>query len=781
MKRRHLALLCATLACVGIARGAEQRISVTNLPTVQVVPLPLSGLGMDPDLLPYLVQSTDYDLARGQRAANLVGYMNTALTGVNTNDVQGSPYQTDVTYHGYRASPTLGAGQGMSVYLDGVRMNEPFGDIISWDVMPEMALQSVSLMPGANPLFGLNTLGGALVYTTKSGLTAPGFDADISYGSYARRKVELSYGVSDAQGWHLFAAGTYFDENGWRRESPGRLGNVFLKFGRHTEATDWDVSVLGDNSHLVGNGLLPSTRYDDADGSFEPGLYQRDRRAIYTAPDVTRNQVTQLGAHFTHRFSEDTVLSALVYNRHSVRDTVNGDVSDDYQDYVDDCGAGFGADGQPLDGGCGYTAAQGAALPTSVFNRTTTRQQAQGAGLNLSSRSGDHQWAVGASFDRASVRYGQCTQDGYLDEANRVVYPLPGGSPVFYSGVAGPTRAWGAYATDTWAIAPTTHVTGSLRWNGVHQGNQLSTGEGSQPTERHVFDKLNPSLGIAQQLGRDFSVFANAAQSHRVPTVIELGCADPDRPCRLPTGLQADPSLKQVVARSYQLGGRWRDDAGWSASAELYRSNNQNDILFLRAPLSQQGYFANFPRTRNQGADLDLSQRIGTFAWHAGYSFLQATYQANGELLAGERSIDVHPGMRIAGLPKHTFKLGADWQIIPKLSLGADLLAYSRSVTSGNEDGRISDDDPLVHDWSTPGYALLNLRGSYRPADAIEIYLRIDNVLGRRYVNYAQIAADDLPDGRLIRPQLAPGEAPATLFVAPGAPRLLTVGVRLHF
>jgi outer membrane receptor protein involved in Fe transport len=759
---------------------AAEAPQITTLPTVLVSPSSVPGPGVDPDHLPYLVQRVDASALQDSQATNVVGYLSGSLTGVNLNDVQGSPFQSDITFHGYRASPTLGAGQGLSVYLDGVRMNEPFGDVVSWDVLPEAAIDSLTLMPGANPLFGLNTLGGALVFTTRSGLTSPGFDADVSYGSYARRRVDLSYGASNAQGWHVFVAGTYFDENGWRKESAGHMGNVYLKLGRHTEANDWDVSVLGVDSKLVGNGLLPAQRYDD-DGAFGTGLYERQRRSIYTAPDITRNKVTQVSTHFTHRFGDAIALTALAYSRHSRRDTVNGDVSDDYEDYVDDCGAGFDTDGAPLDDDCGFTRDQGSALADSVFNTTHTRQQGEGAAVNLSGKQGNHQWILGATFDRSTVDYAQYDEDAMLDETTRIVGPIPGAERRFFSGVGGATRAWSAFASDTWAIAPTTHVTGSLRWNGVRQDNTLTTDEGGQPRAEHSYAKINPALGITQDVGHGATLFANISQSNRTPTVIELGCADPDEPCRLPTGLQADPSLKQVVTRAYEAGMRWHGGDGMSFSGEIYRTENRDDILFLRAPLSQQGFFANVGRTRSQGLDLDLGQRRGRLSWHAGYSLLLATYRSAGSLQAGERTIELRPGMRIAGLPRHSGKVTVDWQATPAWSVGADLQMYSGSVASGNEDGRIDDDLPLRRDWGTGGYALLDLRTAYRPNDMWEIYLKVSNAFDRRYETYAQIADDDLPDGHLIRPQVDPGEAPTTRFVAPGAPRLFSAGVRLHF
>ncbi|MDF3836243.1 TonB-dependent receptor, partial [Cupriavidus basilensis] len=112
----------------------------------------------------------------------------------------------------------------------------------------------------ANPAYGLNTLGGALAMTTRSGLTSPGFTADLSYGSGNRKRADLSGGVRSDSGWHAFAAATLFQEQGWRDHAEGRLGNLFLKAGHATDTDSWDLSLLHGRSTLIGNGLVPSYR-----------------------------------------------------------------------------------------------------------------------------------------------------------------------------------------------------------------------------------------------------------------------------------------------------------------------------------------------------------------------------------------------------------------------------------------------------------------------------------------------------------------------------------------
>src|SRR6185436_16356172 len=113
------------------------------------------------------------------------------FNGVFANEIQNNPFQADINYRGYTASPLLGTPQGLSVYLDGVRLNQPFGDVVNWDLIPRAAIATLALMPGSNPLFGLNTLGGALNVQTQDGINSPGTEVQLLGGEYQRRAGEF--------------------------------------------------------------------------------------------------------------------------------------------------------------------------------------------------------------------------------------------------------------------------------------------------------------------------------------------------------------------------------------------------------------------------------------------------------------------------------------------------------------------------------------------------------------------------------------------------------------
>jgi TonB dependent receptor/TonB-dependent Receptor Plug Domain len=755
MWRIQLALGWA--AIIGLGPSALAQPSTQTIEIVGTSPLP--GQGVSRDLLPYNTQVVRRGALDAAQADNATDFMARRMTGVQVNDIQGSPFQGDLTFRGFRASGILGASQGMSVYLDGVRINEPFGDVVNWDLVPEFALDSIALVPAANPAFGLNTLGGAIAMTTASGRSAPGARGELSFGSFGRKRADMSFGTS-TDNWHAYVGAGLFDERGWRDFSDGRLGTVVGKLGRSTDVGEFALNVLAGRSTLVGNGLVPLFTFDD-DGERTPDIGASRRQAVYTHPDETRNRLTQASVTWRHTLATQLTAEALVYARRTQRTTINGDEADESAT-------------PPLPGD-----------PNASFNRTATRQRAVGAAFALSGKQGAHQWQVGVSADRSNVRYEQTEQEGLFDDT-RGVQPIAGEEAELSAAVRGRSTQLGLYATDTWRMAERTHVTATVRANQARVANTLTsvdddTGDVEErPRESFRYRSLNPALGVAQGLGDGVTVFANIARNTRVPTVIELGCADPEEPCRLPAGLQADPYLKQVRSVSLEAGLRFGSQRGGNGgSVALFRTDNRDDILFRSTSVvGQLGYFQNFERTRHQGLDAEWHSRIGPIDLGVAYSHLQATYQADGVLRIGERNVPVARGTRIAGLPRNLLKLSADWQALPGLTLGADVQAHARRGVAGNEDGRIEDGGDTGIDMSVPGYALFNLRAAWKPASVqgLEFFARVTNLSNRRGASFGALAETQFDASGAFT-----GDGTDALFVAPLAPRAFSLGLRLKF
>jgi outer membrane receptor protein involved in Fe transport len=685
--------------------------------------------------------------------------MNENLTGVNVNDIQGSPYQADVTYRGMRASSTLGASQGLSVYMDGVRMNQPFGDVVNWDMFPEAAIDTVTLVPGSNPMYGLNTLGGALSFTTKSGLTTQGNELSTSYGSNGRLKLDITHGGKSTDGWHRFVAISAFDEDGWRNHSDGSLQNLFVKIGRTKEDTNWDVSYMFGNSKLHGNGLTPSTNYGElgsaSNSSTTTGLYEADRASVYTWPDQTINKAHLLSFNLQHVLDANTELATTAYVKYGTQSRLGGDVEWE----------NFG----------------GGDMAWGTINRNSNKQVTVGLATNLTKLIDEHQITTGASLERSKMSYGAtATEECDISSTREVSTSGCGLSELTTAGVTGTTTAFGTYLADTYKLSDKTFVTVAGRFNQTTVANTLTSyddgaSEGSK-SESFTYRKFNPSFGMTHQLGAQLTVFGNWAQSNRAPTVMELGCADKTVGCVLPTGLQSDPYLKQVVSQTIEAGMRWKNNYDYNLSVSAYRTINKDDIIFLLTnSTSGLGYFDNFGKTQYLGIDINASKSWG--AWHLNttYSYLKATYESTGELpgaadaTGDPREMDITPGMRMAGIPLHKLKMHLDWSATEKWKLGTSMIVSSSIVTQGNEDGNIY--EGVSGNAKVKGYAIFNLNTTYTVEKGFEVFGKINNVFNTRYETYGMMAVNNLYSD----------EQNLSKFVAPGAPRTFMAGLRYRF
>lgn len=730
---------------------------VHRLPQVEVVhQAPLPGLEVSVEQYPGNAQMRSDAQIERSGATNLADFLNRSMPSVSIAEIQGSPYQIDLSYRGHRLSPLLGSPQGLSVYMDGVRINQPLGDVMDWDLVPEMALADVALIPGTNPLYGLNTLGGALVLGTKSGFTHPGTEVDVSFGSHARKRVEFGHGATWGEGWHGYVAGTWFDENGWRERSPGHLGNLFLKLGRNQGDTAWSLSYTYGRSNLMGNGLLNQS------------LYDINRRAGYTFYDQTRNRGGLLNFQLTHSLTPNDQLALVAWHRSSRRQGINGDVNESWAEWIEDC------EKTPSISSCANPADPGYIRNNAVYNVSQARHAETGATLQWTRQAGAHQLAVGAEVARSTSDYDQYEQAAAFD-ANRVTQPVAGEDLEHEVSLRGRNSRFALFAADTISLGDRTRLSLSARWNHSRVRNDLGH---PTPYDRESFSysKLNPAIGITHAFTPAALGFANLSQGTRMPTALELGCADPAKPCTLPTGLQADPYLKQVVTRTLEVGARLRLADGVQLTGALFRSVNNDDIVFMRSGIAQAGFFSNIGKTRRQG--LELGTRVQRSNWdvRASYAYLDATYQSSGVLFGplstATKPNAFQPGTRMAALPRHVFKLSADWRATPSVVLGGDWLAVGSQVTAGNESGT----RPML--GNVAGYSLFNARVSWQVSQGWKAYARVNNLLDKRYVNYATGNEDAFPGGVVVKPGDDMGSA---RFVAPGMGRSFVVGMRYEW
>jgi len=738
--------------------------NVTTLDLVNVVGVtPVAGTDIAANKLPYNVQSIDDEALQRAQTLDLTDFMNRHLAGVTTNGAQNNPLQPDLQFRGFTATPLLGGSEGMSVYLDGVRVNEVFGDTVNWDLIPEASIERMSLLAGANPVFGLNTLGGAISIQTKTGFSDPGTSFEFYGGSFGRTNATFETSGNAGQwGWYLM--GNRFDEDGWRDQSPSNARNFYGTLSWRGEGASFDLHLGHADTNLIGNGGAPVQEL------------AQNWRGIFTAPDQTKNKMDLVSGQGSFAIDDATKLSFTVYHRKVSTLSYNGDGTD-FDECDDDDDILCDDDGEPVLDQNGNTVSSEYDAINNIGHRT---QKSDGGTVQLTFDQPiggmENQLVVGADYSNGRLKYNSVLEVAVL-QPNLVTSSDSGiFIPEDALTVNSRTKSTGFYATDTLSITDKLALTLSGRSNHTRTTINDPTGENPDLDGKHSFSRFNPAAGITYQWSQAFNFYGGYSESTRAPTPVELTCADPDAPCKLPNQFLSDPPLKQVVAKSWEGGLRGVFDAdgahdriNWRVG--LFRTTNTDDILFQSTggTQSNEGFFANVGDTRRQGLEASLS---GTFFdkrlnWYANYTYLDATYQSSfAENSANHPDADddglifVKKGDRIPSLPKSAFKLGADFAVTKAFSVGGDVVANSGQYLRSDEANLLGE---------TGGYALLNLRANYVFNEHFSVFARVDNVFNRHYVTFGTLGEPDevFPDYDDPR------------FYGPGQPRAGWIGFRV--
>lgn len=773
--------LAAAVTFVPAAIQAQDSETAETMDAIEVIGVtPTLGVGLPESRIPYNIQSASSEDLDQSKSLDITDYMNRNFSSVIVNDAQNNPLQPDVQYRGFTASPLLGLPQGLAVYQNGVRVNEVFGDTVNWDLIPESSIANMNLVGGANPLYGLNTLGGAISIETKNGFTHPGHSMELYGGSFGRFVTTVESGANNGK-WGYYTTFQRFDEEGWRDASPSEALNLFTTVGyRDGATTALDLNFNYADTDLIGNGAIPIE------------LAARDREAIFTSPDQTENQMFFVSLDGEHWLNDKTQISGNVFYRDNDTESFNGDGTE-YEDCSESGGpAGFLCeedDDDPIEdqNGNQIQSFEGTPAERNGLQNRSERDQKNYGFTTQTTFLGDlfgrdNQVIVGGGYN-----YGEVDFNSSQEIARLTAQRSTTGTGLFVpeegTAVASETESWSLFITDTLAVTDKLDLTLSGRYN--HTNVTLQDRGGTVPLTSpepalagdHDFDRFNPAAGITYAFRRNLSGYFNYSESARAPTAVELACAEPDAPCSLPNGFLADPPLEQVVAKSFEGGFRGNfaqlgmlNSVNWRIGA--FHTTNEDDIIFQSTGgvSSNEGFFDNVGDTERVGMELGLNGQWQRLNWFMNYSYVEATYEtafsaasANHPLANSEGEIQVQAGDDIPGIPDHTLKLGGDYAITSKLSVGADLLYKSGVYLRGDESNQLGKLDD---------YTTVNVRGNYQLTKRINLFAMVNNLFDEEYSSF----------GLLGEPDEVPGfenfENPR--FVGVGAPISGFIGVRVE-
>lgn len=497
-------VLALVAAGLHVPTFAEDQIIAVALPAAEVVgSTPIDSIGIPLSQFPANAQRVSAKDAREQRSSNLADLLNDSLGQVSVSNGSGNPYQNDINYRGFQVSSLLGVPIGVSVYFDGVRMNEPFGSIVNWDLIPMNAMSSVNILPGSNPMFGLNTLGGALVVNTKDGKSNPGTSIEALGGSFGRKALSFESGGVDAtHGTDYFVAGNFDKQDGFRDHSGSEVKQLYGKARWHGNdgATRLELSAALADTSLSGTQSLPMDM-------------MANRSAAYTWPDTISNRMALLNLKGSHWLNDSNQLAGSVYYRKANLHNVNSNAQLDDGCFNDDgslattSGIAAYKCANKAPNGTAANAVTGAnalalgygrwtnAINTSVVD-SVTHEDTVGSSLQWSNfdQLAGHKntFTIGGAFDHSRITYDQTTYLARLINYQTVVIPnqeygftanglAPSASnPVSFTGsnvigavnLSSNVNNFSAYFTDTFSVTEKLSVTasGSFNYTALNQG-----------------------------------------------------------------------------------------------------------------------------------------------------------------------------------------------------------------------------------------------------------------------------------------------------------------------
>ncbi len=747
---------------------------VATLRAYPTSPVATPGTALAVDKVPSSINFVDSGKIQRTNSLNITDALQQNVAALNINEVTGNPFQPDVEFRGFVGSPVSGTPQGLAVYQNGVRVNEAFGDTVNWDLIPTTAIKSVAVVTN-NPAFGLNALGGAVTVQMKDGFGYHGAEIDTMAGSFGRLQSAAQWG-KQIDKFAVYGALEGLHDDGFRNFSQSDVRRFYGDVGYRNDGNEFHFNLGLANNKFGATATVPVE------------LLQQYWGATYTTPQTTANQVAYVNLTGKVEATPTWTVEGVAHVRAFSQQVVDANPTATQPCDADATLLCFGDGSTPANGLNGMQLSNPFA-PDAILgeiDRTTTRSTTGGLSLQATNTDKlfghDNRFVVGTSLDSSVTHFGASAELGTVG-SNYVVsgsgiFLGQSGNPVSIGPVSLRTtnQYTGLYVLDTFDVTKAFSITAGGRYNDARIALQDQIG--TQLNGNETFDRFNPIIGGTYKINSGLTAYAGYSEANRAPTPLELGCADPARPCIIAAFLVSDPPLKQVVSRTVEAGLRGSRDMNigtleWKLGG--FRATNTDDILAIPDPVLQGfGYFQNVGSTRRQGIEAEASLKSATWQLRASYAFIDARFLdalqvgSNSPFADANRNIQIVPGNQIPAIPRHRIKAGFDYMVTDAIKVGGDALFVSSQYLVGDESNQAQ---------KLPSYAVFNVYASYQINKTFQVYGRVDNVFDNRYATFGTF----FDTGAL--PNFANGGAPFTdaRSLSPARPRAFYAGLKATF
>jgi iron complex outermembrane receptor protein len=666
-------LLAAGLAPSVHAQAQDER--TPTLPAVQVEAARVQDVD-DFDLPASLTSvAVGRDLnSRGAQVSEVLA----GIPGVVARDRQNYAQDTQLSIRGFGARSTFGV-RGVRLYADGVPATMPDGQgqLSQFNVL---GADRVEVLRGPfSALYG-NSSGGVVQLWSADGQAGDPWRVRTTYGSYGTSSTGAQ--LLGQQGpVHYNVAANHFETEGRRDHSRARRDSLNAKFGIDlAERSRLDLVFNYLNAPNAQDPLGLTWAQVKADPQQATSVaYQYDTRKSV--------RQSQAGAVFTQQFDTQTLRLMAYAGQRAV---------EQYQ-----------------------------AIPKA----TQANPLHAGGVIDLDGNFGgaDARWAwhadllgrplevtVGANVDRQ--RQQRNGYENFIGDTLGVKGALRRDQYDTVENVDQFAQAWWQWS-DRWsALLGVRHS--QVRFRSV---DYYITATNPDDSGSRDYSATTPVAGVVFKAAEDLRVYASAGRGFETPTFNELGY-------RNDGGAGLALNLSAAKSRNYEVGAKWRTQAGARLDLALFRTDT-DDELAVTSNTNGRSTYRNIGRTRREGVELGFQQPIGrTQQLQLAYTLLDATVRG-GYLVCASTGCAmpnalVAAGSRLPGVPRQ--QLFARWQWQP-----AAWQFAVEGVASGNT---------VVNDLATasaPGYGLVNLEAARRwgtAHGALRAFARIDNVLDRDYI-----------------------------------------------
>jgi len=593
-------LLFLTLLLLPLSRLRAAEPTESTLPPVFVSSTRLPDVAEPTTQVPgkvIVITSEDIEKLGAKTVQEALQYQ----TGVVVFDGVGNEFQQTVDLRGFNAQPVTAT----SVFVDGVRVNEPDFNTINFDLIPVENIERIEILPGTATVFGRNALGGVINIITKRGRQdRPHFGLDIAGGSFARQRYRFNTDgpVPMLPNFDYYFGVTRELTDGFREETDsrnagGRITRILAKLGyRLGENTDASLAYTRVLDHLSQAGSLPAS------------ILRVDRNANLTPGDFTESNLHQVAFNLKQKLPAGF---SLAFNSFFRRNDIE-------------------------------------LFTRGLTTESTLKTETRSGGTTIQ---GSHESAIlnKKNLLTLGVEYAR----NNFDSNNSGLF-LP--SFTFQNLRSTKEDVVGVFLTDSFHLFESLVLNAGFRYD----WDRFDFTDKIDPTLSggKTYDRISPKAGLAYTPLKNLTFSFSYSEGVRIPTVDELFAQGP---------FGSNPDLKPMKSRNFEVGARARLQDWLEASLALFYTPVRDEILFIVTdPILFLGRNENISRILRRGIELSLKARYQKWLdAFINYTAMKSTFETDVLLFSGQ----VHKGDELPLVPRHRVSVGVNTYPVEGLTL----------------------------------------------------------------------------------------------------------------